>query len=1004
MHRSGQDRNCSVSLLLDQGNLPYSLRGHPTHRRETGYFDMEEDIGLPPPIPSRPTRSRPITSGMDTSPSGGIPQIPPRPSARGRSESPGDPHIESVLIIARTMDTSQEDLSSLSYLPPGSIPHPVETEYSDEPPTIPMIPPRPSKRPEKSHHEPDSSADHPLIPRRPTRRVSIEAKQTPVEETTNADYLIDGIEKQVPLLPATIDIDDGITPGLQEAMTVPEIPRHPARRESLGSHPSEETPHIPPRPSRQPRTTSEDPVIPVIPVIPKRPTRKASTDVSEEDPNAPTLQSYAAVNDEPLIIPQGLGLPTKIKSESQVAEGEVAEFSRPRRSSIRSTPDTSPPIESSEPPIPPRPARVSSIKSISETSATGPDDVEPTGPAIPRRPTRKGSRSSISSIPEVPEREPEEIPRSTDPIISPRRSRKSSTASIPEKAESVPEIEGEASEPIIPPRPTRKSSIKNTPEESIPEAMPPTPQRPTRKSSTKSVRGQYSIEEEPQLEKIPSISTRIVEAAPTASEILTEEPELIVNEPPVAPRRPQKPAPMDADESTQRPDKAEPQVEEISTSPHEHPAIPASPKEEKSTPPDIPIQQTTEQPLPSIPARPQKRKDDDAIPAISPRPEKPKDEIPPILAHQEKKTPFQPEEPGLPSTPLTSSIPVIPPRPSKFKPQPKPEAKVAMDQPPDIVHSQGGIVEPVEGPSSSSRHSIETDPVPDVKSVASVASNSASDIQSEVPTKSIPAKVAGVKSPPLPARPQHRLAKQFEQQQQQLKVKPVPPPRPAKPLVGGSKFAGLRAQFAKDLNAKLGKPPPPPPQKKEEEAHSIQPEASTNITEERGGAEENVDKSVEGGKIGDMRKGRARGPQRRPPTVKPIIPAGWGVSAIATVFEQRITSEVSGVEEGKSGEETKVVDKMTEDGIDPEPVSVEEPATHGGAVIPTESENMEPSAPTKAPEFKTTGVDDIDVKEETKVVMSDDNLPKETIIMAEDATEDHVVEGRQEDETGEIGE
>jgi hypothetical protein len=48
---------------------------------------MEED-NTPPTIPSRPVKG---TTGMTSPPPtlGGIPQIPPRPSARARSKSPG---------------------------------------------------------------------------------------------------------------------------------------------------------------------------------------------------------------------------------------------------------------------------------------------------------------------------------------------------------------------------------------------------------------------------------------------------------------------------------------------------------------------------------------------------------------------------------------------------------------------------------------------------------------------------------------------------------------------------------------------------------------------------------------------------------------------------------------------------------------------------------------------------------------------------------------------------
>jgi hypothetical protein len=131
----------------------------------------------------------------------------------------------------------------------------------------------------------------------------------------------------------------------------------------------------------------------------------------------------------------------------------------------------------------------------------------------------------------------------------------------------------------------------------------------------------------------------------------------------------------------------------------------------------------------------------------------------------------------------------------------------------------------------------------------------------------------------------HKLAKQFESVPPPVKEKPIPPPRPVKPL-GSSKFAGLRAQFAQSLNEKLAKPAPALPTKKEEEVHSMEPETQVEV-------EKVTEKAGEEKKVGDVRKGRARGPQRRPPTVKPIIPTGWGISTIATVFEQPIANEAN---------------------------------------------------------------------------------------------------------------
>jgi len=127
----------------------------------------------------------------------------------------------------------------------------------------------------------------------------------------------------------------------------------------------------------------------------------------------------------------------------------------------------------------------------------------------------------------------------------------------------------------------------------------------------------------------------------------------------------------------------------------------------------------------------------------------------------------------------------------------------------------------------------------------------------------------------------------------------------------GSRFAGLRAQFAKDLNERLAKPPPPPPQK--EVVHSMECEDSTTKEVEDAASTEGTVKMEA---VGDMRKGRARGPQRRPPTVKPIIPDGWGISTISRIFEQRRGK-------GEREVETQTGEKVIESGGGVKTVNIE---------------------------------------------------------------------------------
>ena len=646
----------------------------------------------------------------------------------------------------------------------------------------------------------------------------MEPQQPPMD-----DYLIDGIEKQVPLLPETTDVGtmDELTPSLQELVSPPEIPRRPIRHESMES--------------QREQGTADD----HVPNLPKRPVRKMSIE-SVEEPGLRrqvSQRSQASVDDEPLM------RQSSIKSVKSPAQSEVGErqqtpsaeepFIPPRpirKLSITSVPEKD--VESEmEPIIPPRPTRVSDIKTIPKKE-----------PKIPPRPKRA---SSIKSIPDT-SIEPPDGEKESEPFVPPRPTKKSSIKSIPDTAAEPPEVETE-SEPFIPARPTRISSIKSIPEITTPEPIPISPPRPTRKSSVKSFKSQHSIEDE----STPAVGVH----HPMESSV----------DIPVIPQRPKK-----AEHKHEEPEETQPPAENVPISPPQLPVIPVRPKKHESTEP-TPTQDDIAKP------------EEDSVQDVPVIPRRPK---------TSEEPPLRPAGFAAPPT-----IPAIPHRPIKVRADPT-LPKVTMDETPEIVRAGGGIYESAEKPTdSTSRQRNEAGDVLNIKhstpkevtdtSISKEANTPAAGIQSEVASSK-----SRMKSPPIPARPQHKLAKQFEQIM--VKEKPAPPPRPVKPAVGtSSRFAGIRAQFAKDLNERLAKPPPPPPvqKKEEEEVHSVV-EKKEIVPEE---------KDIVVDKVGDVRKGRAKGPQRRPPTVKPIIPAGWGVSVISTLFEQPVVAAFGMVEKELSG-------------------------------------------------------------------------------------------------------
>ena len=237
---------------------------------------------------------------------------------------------------------------------------------------IPVIPERPSKRPERPYPESEPTQDIPPIPQRPPKR---EPQQTPVQDLGD-DYMIDGIEKRVPLLPETTDTQD-LTLSLQELVT-----NHPEEHEA-----SDELPVIPQRPIRRSTLEETD-----IPVIPERPVRKTSMESPVDEPTIPRRPSQrsrvSAEDDKPPAIPhRPAGRPASIKSTKSQDLEDLVEH--PKLSTAKSVGE-----ESTEPIIPPRPI----LKSPEEE------------PVIPPRPTRK---SSVKSIPESVEESPSVPPRPT---------------------------------------------------------------------------------------------------------------------------------------------------------------------------------------------------------------------------------------------------------------------------------------------------------------------------------------------------------------------------------------------------------------------------------------------------------------------------------------------------------------------------------------------------------------------------------------------------------------
>ena len=645
-------------------------------------------------------------------------------------------------------------------------------DYSAPPP----IPSRPSR---PSHSSPPP--DIPRIPPRPAARAR--SKLPGIQKENIVDFIAGIIEDNFP----------------EESFSIPAIPPRPVRKSMDGD--SSETPPIPARPTkRQEKPAMEHEVASPPPSIPARPPRRTLTE---------PLEPPTEVTEDYMI--DGIEKKVSLLTASTDLDETGEDLTPSLHDLVRSPPPA--------PVIPQRPTRKTSM-----------DSQESEVPVIPNRPVRKTSSESLEGT-QLSRRISQRSTGSTEedvPIIPARPARRMSGASQKsvenievEPPKRQPSIKGipetitdDAEEPVIPPRPKR-SNIKSNE-----ETTPIIPLRPTRRSSVKSYSSHHSIEEE-EPEPLSRKSIISVEAPRAVEEVKRE--------PPVLPSR-EATVHLDQPEEIKETGESEvPAIEDVPSSPHQHPAILAEERKQGKT--MMETEPEIEQPI--IPERPVK-KTIEAEP-MEAKIEEPHvaEEVPTIPARPVKTS--EASEAEIPTRPIKRdlvppgmSIPMIPSRPLRPKPKESTEPKAPI---------------PTEAKSPSS------------------------EPQAELVSKPSTSK------PPIPARPQHRLAKAFEPPQS-AKEKPAPPPRPSK-TGASSKFDALRAQFAKDLNERLGKPAPVLPTRQKEV------ETKEDVVEK----EEKVEKEkVE--TVGDVRKGRARGPQRRPPSVKPIVPSGWGISNITTVFEQ----------------------------------------------------------------------------------------------------------------------
>jgi hypothetical protein len=175
------------------------------------------------------------------------------------------------------------------------------------------------------------------------------------------------------------------------------------------------------------------------------------------------------------------------------------------------------------------------------------------------------------------------------------------------------------------------------------------------------------------------------------------------------------------------------------------------------------------------------------------------------------------------------------------------------------------------------------------------------------------------------------------------KQKPAVPARPM-----GSKIAALAGGFMNDLNRRLQLGPQAPPSAKKEES-----------------AEEEKVEEKEKAPLSDVRKGRARGPQRRAPASSSSAPKAeeektekkevvtFAFSSAVTFFEidpdeGTVSVNVGGVSEAQPAEKSEEVSEEKKSGEDEEAPGVAEASSVPGA-FPAEEEGKKEEVTAAAP-------------------------------------------------------
>ncbi|KAK9448282.1 uncharacterized protein V1518DRAFT_309095 [Limtongia smithiae] len=192
------------------------------------------------------------------------------------------------------------------------------------------------------------------------------------------------------------------------------------------------------------------------------------------------------------------------------------------------------------------------------------------------------------------------------------------------------------------------------------------------------------------------------------------------------------------------------------------------------------------------------------------------------------------------------------------------------------------------------------------------------------------------------------------------KSKPPPPMRP-------NKLTGIRAAFAKNLESRLGKsggmplmmPRPGKP------LVSAAAEVETGIKQDDGEEarpESSIPENVQAEKpktLGDMRRGRAKGPRGRKLPTQTELPGGWGYSSVITIWQLELPEETATKEVATESAESESTTEQLAPQVAPEVVP--DLTTEKAPEETTLQPPVETAAPTSAaerpadPEVPTTG-------------------------------------------------